>query len=90
MNGVIVVPPEFSWDRGIHMMGSVLWFDALRRDVLTFISSARVRDAGRHVKAICTDRTRSLVRLTNKGFSPVVVPFGALLRLGPLEISMHP
>ncbi len=82
--------PEFAWDRGIHLVGSVLWFDASRPDVLTFLSSARVRDAGRHAVALCTDRTRDLVRVVRKDFAPLVAPFGKVLHLGPLDITMHP
>ncbi len=86
----MVERPEFAWDRGIHLVGSVLWFDARRPDVLTFLSSARVRDAGRFARALCTDRTRALLRVARPGFSPLVAPFGQVLRLGALEITLHP
>lgn len=82
--------PELAWDRGIHLVGSILWLDAQRPDVLTFLSSARVREAGRHLKALCTDRTRTLVRVMRPDFSPLVAPFGQGLRLGPLDLTMHP
>lgn len=78
------------WNRGIHLTGSVLWFDAERHDVVSFVSSARVRDAWRHTRAICTDRTRALLRVSNPGFQALVTPFGRRIRLGPLELTLWP
>jgi putative mRNA 3-end processing factor len=82
--------PEIIWDRGVHLAGTVLWFDARRPDVLSVLSSARVRDAGRHARSLCTDRTRAIVRATRPAFAPLVAPFGRPVNLGPLEITMHP
>ncbi len=82
--------PDVTWDRGVHVLGSVLWLDARRPDVLTFLSSARVREAGRQVRALCSDRTRTIVRALRKDFSPLVAPFGQAIRLGPMELTLFP
>ncbi len=78
------------WNQGIHLVGSVLWFDAARHDVLSFVSSARVRDAWRHTRALCTERTRALLRVSRPAFQALVMPFGRRVALGPLELTLLP
>lgn len=80
----------FEWNQGVHLLGSVLWFDAARYDVMSFVSSARVPDAWRHSRALCTDRTRALLRLSRPGFQALVVPYGRRIALGPLELALVP
>ncbi len=80
----------FEWDQGVHLVGSVLWFDAMRHDVLSFVSSARVREAWRHTRALCTDRTRALLRVSRPGFQALVVPYGRRISVGPLHLTLLP
>lgn len=81
---------EFDFDRGVHLIGSVLWFDATRYDVMSVVSSARLDGAYRHGRAICTDRTRTLLRVSSATFKPLVSPFGRRLTLGPFQITLVP
>ncbi len=83
-------PVAFEWDQGVHLVGSVLWFDAGRHDVMSFVSSARVREAWRHTHALCTDRTRALLRVSRAGFQALVVPYGRRISVGPLELTLVP
>ena len=78
------------YDGGVHLQGSVLWFDAARHDVLSFVSSARMDGAWRYARALCTDRTRNLLRVYRPSFQALVSPFGRGISLGPLQITMHP
>jgi putative mRNA 3-end processing factor len=80
----------FEYDRGVHLAGSILWFDAARHDVMSVVSSARVDAAFRHSRALCTERTRALLRATSKTFQALVTPFGRRLALGPLQITLLP
>ncbi len=85
-----ITPVAFEWDQGVHLVGSVLWFDAGRHDVVSFVSSARVRDAWRHTRALCTDRTRTLLRVSRPGFQALAVPYGRRVSVGPLELTLAP
>jgi len=83
-------PHDFEWNDGVHLVGSVLWADGTRHDVLTFVSSARVRDAWRHLKAVCTDRTRALLRVSRADFQALVIPYGRRIQLGSLQLTPLP
>lgn len=81
---------RFDFERGVHLLGSILWMDAARRDVLSFVSSARIDRAAWVHRAVCTDRTRTLLRALRPDFQALVVPFQRSLMLGPLELTMVP
>ncbi len=81
---------EFEYDGGVHLGGSILWFDATRHEVLSFVSSARMDDAWRHTHAVCTDRTRALLRVTRPAFQALVSPFGRTLALGAFRVTLVP
>lgn len=81
---------EFEWEQGVHLKGSVLWLDAEKHNVMSFVSSARVDDSWRHTRAICTERTRTLLRVSKHSFQALVAPFGRRISLGPLELTLLP
>jgi len=81
---------ELEYDGGVHLTGSVLWFDAARHDILSFVSSARMDGAWRYARALCTDRTRTLLRVFRPSFQALVSPFGRSISLGSLQITMLP
>lgn len=81
---------EFEWDHGVHLKGAVLWFDSERHNVTSFVSSGRVDESWRHLRALCTERTRSLLRVSHKPFQALVAPYGHPLSLGPLELTLLP
>lgn len=81
---------RFDFERGVHLLGSILWMDAARRDVLSFVSSARVDRAAWLQRAVCTDRTRAILRALRPEFQALVVPFQRSLMLGSLELTMVP
>ncbi len=81
---------HFDFDRGVRLLGSILWMDAARRDVLSFVSSARVDRAAWFHRAVCTDRTRTLLRGLRPDFQALIAPFSRRLMVGPLELTMLP
>ena len=80
----------FDYDRGVRLLGSILWMDAARRDVLSFVSSARVDRAAALQRVVCTDRTRTLLRAQRPDFTALIAPFHRRLMVGPLELTMLP
>lgn len=88
--GPDLVDARVEWDRGAHLAGTLLWFDAARHDVLTAVSCARVDGAWRSARAVCTDRTRALLRTSSPGFSALVAPFGRRLAIGALSVRFFP
>lgn len=87
---MVMRTPVYEWDKGVHLLGSELWFDAVRYDVLSFITSARLRDAWRHTRAICTDKTRALLRVSRPGFQALTVPYNRSFSLGPFLVTLMP
>lgn len=81
---------RFDYDRGVRLLGSILWLDAVRRDVLSFVSSARVDRAASLLRVVCTDRTRTLLRALRPDFQALIAPFHRRLMVGPLELTMLP
>jgi hypothetical protein len=81
---------RFDYDRGVRLLGSILWMDAARRDVLNFVSSARVDRAAVLQRGVCTDRTKTLLRALRPDFQALIAPFHRRLMVGPLELTMLP
>ncbi|MBM4395984.1 MAG: hypothetical protein FJ087_09865 [Deltaproteobacteria bacterium] len=81
---------DFEYDGGVRLSGSILWLDATRHDVLSFVSSARMDDAWRHGRCIATDRTRALLRVRHRQFQALVSTYGQRMSLGPLALTLIP
>ena len=86
--------PTVVSDRGLNLLGTVLWFDAEARTELCFASSARLRRPGRHRKLVCSSATGTLFGLRDARLArrPRVLtgPFGQPFRLGPLTLELLP
>ena len=76
--------------RGIHLLGTVLWFDASAPRDLCFLSSAQARQPAMHRKAVCTNDTARLIQLRGGRVRALSGPYGHSVRLGPLTLEMFP
>ena len=81
---------RFAFDRGVRLLGSILWMDASRRDVLSFVSSARIERAAWFQRTVCTERTRALLRVSRPGFRALIAPFQRRMMVGSLALTMVP
>jgi len=81
---------EYEWDKGVRLKGSVLRFDTRRYNVMSFVSSARIEGSWRHTRAICTERTRTLLRTSHRPFQALVSPFGRRFSVGKLRLTLLP
>lgn len=81
---------RFAFERGVRLLGSILWMDAARRDVMSFVSSARIDRAAWFHRAVCTERTRALLRLSRPDFQALIAPYHRRLMVGALELTMVP
>jgi putative mRNA 3-end processing factor len=95
-------PPEIHWRDGVHLPGTLLWFDAPRRHQLSFVSHAaagsrsppaapagRERGRGRATgKVLATAATCALSGVRER--DALVAEYGRPLSLGPLRIELFP
>lgn len=81
---------QVTWDKGLRLANVALWFDSGRYEAKNFVSSARIKEAWRYRDALCTDRTRFLIRVSRAGFQAIVAPYGKPISLGPFEVTLLP
>ena len=87
-----VARPEVELVGGaIHLSDSVLWFDAPRRQDLSFVSHAHGDHIARHRRVIATDPTaRLMARRLGTLPDVLTVPYYQTFDLGPLRLQLHP
>ena len=82
--------PSVVCRRGVHLLGTVLWCDAVDRRDLCFLSSVRIGRPGQHRKVLCTEETATLLRHRGRRVPALAGPCGQPLKLGPLVLEMSP
>jgi putative mRNA 3-end processing factor len=82
--------PSVVWRRGVHLTGTVLWFDAAGDHDLCFVSSACAFRPGRHRKVLCTAETATLLRARGARPRALTAPYGHPLQLGRLRLELVP
>jgi len=85
--------PAVAGHRGVHLTGTVLWFDAAGDHDLCFVSSAGAWRPGRHRKVLCTEETAALLRARGgRGvrLRALTAPYGHALHLGRLRLELLP
>jgi putative mRNA 3-end processing factor len=80
----------FEWNGGIKLLGKPIWFDGVRYDEISVITSARVKNAHRHKRSVCTDKTFYLLRTFGPAFECLKLPYGVWVEVGGLRLSLHP
>lgn len=82
--------PTVIWRRGVHLLGTELWFDAAGARDLCFVSSASAWRPAKHRKVLCTQETAALIRARGGRVRALTVPYGQSLRLGRLRLELLP
>jgi Cft2 family RNA processing exonuclease len=89
--------PEVEYRDGLHLVGSVVWFDAARVRDLAFISHAHVQALLPHRKVLMTEGTLRLLRAGHptatarlRAADVLTCPFGRRFSLGSLDIELLP
>lgn len=85
--------PEIIYDKGVHVLGSVLWMDSPRSRELCFVSHSGVPGIRRHSKVLCTDSTARLSARqarVDKRLNALVCPYRRPFSLGPLRMELLP
>lgn len=81
---------EFEFNGGIHLVDSVLWFDADRRHDLTFISHAHFDRIGKNRRILATDTTLKILTRSSGKVESLISPFKRRFTLGQLELELVP
>ncbi|MBI3073919.1 MAG: MBL fold metallo-hydrolase [Deltaproteobacteria bacterium] len=74
--------------RGLHLVGTVLWFDSVRARDLSFVSHAHVDHLAPHRKILATPATARLVRHRIGETAALVSPFGRVFSIGGMTIEL--
>ncbi len=75
---------------GVHLVDSVLWFDAPRQADLCFVSHAHLGLSIAHKKVLTTPQTAALVHEKFDPARALLAPFWRRFVLGELELELFP
>ncbi len=78
------------YNRGLHLLGTVLWFDAPRRADLCFLSHAHFARPVPHRKILTTPITAALVRPRLHKARTLLCPYHRSFALGELGLMLVP
>jgi putative mRNA 3-end processing factor len=78
------------YKRGLHLIGTVLWFDAVRARDLSFVSHAHVDHIAPHRKILATPTTARLVRHRLGETAALISPFGRVFSIGGMTVELFP
>jgi len=81
---------DLEYAGGIHLTGSVLWFDCDRRRDLSFISHAHMEFVGKNRRILATDKTLKILTRASGKIEALTSPYRRRFTLGALELEMHP
>ena len=83
--------PTLVYRNGVHLLGTMVWFDPTRASEFCAISSAAQPRLRRHQRALWSDRTARLVE-SQGGFSlsGLACPYRHSFNLGPLVFELIP
>jgi len=89
--------PRVEYRDGLHLVDSVVWFDATRVHDLAFVSHAGVGGLLPHRKIVTTEPTLRLLRALHPGAAArlravdlLASPYGRTFSLGALDLSLLP
>ena len=82
--------PDVAFDDGVHLPGTVLWFDSPRERDLCFVGHARSGRFPAHRKVLCTQATARLAARHLASADLLVSPFSRPFSLGELNIELFP
>ncbi len=82
--------PDVAFDDGVHLLGTVLWFDSPRERDLCFVGHARSGRVPAHRKVLCTQATARLAQRRLARADLLVSPCSRPFSLGELTIELFP
>lgn len=81
---------DFENVNGVHLSGSILWCDTIRKNGLSFLSSALAGDIAKNRRVLCTEATARLATRGKGKLDVLVAPYAQSLDVGDLRLSLHP
>lgn len=88
---MIATEPRIVYDDGVHLRGTILWFDPERQREMCALSSARMVRTDRHPRVLLSDRTARLVAVKfGRKTKGLACPFNRSFSLGSLQIELFP
>jgi hypothetical protein len=92
---VPVAEDAFVWQRGVRIVGTRIWCDALRANGVCFVSHALARPAGRvspHTRVIASDETARLCAAIGRPLpeGALLAPFARPFAVGRLRLELLP
>ena len=84
-------PPKIRYDHGVHLEGTLLWFDPSRVRDFCAVTSARVPLGKRQTKVLWGDKTaRILAASQGRKMRGLVCPYNRAFSMGNLTIELFP
>jgi putative mRNA 3-end processing factor len=81
---------DFEYLSGVHLSGTVLWFDCERKNALSFLSHAHAEFAGKNRRILATEKTVKILSRGAGRIDALTSPFRRPFTLGPLLLELHP
>lgn len=78
------------FDRGIHLRGTSLWFDSVKKSKFSFISNANIGKFSPSEKVIATPETLRLIEKRIKDSVALACPYNRLFTIGSVEAELIP
>ncbi|MFT7624308.1 MAG: putative mRNA 3-end processing factor [Myxococcota bacterium] len=83
--------PQIVWDAGVHLDGTILWFDPTKARNFAALTSAATPITDRQKRFLWGDRTARLVSVqAGRRFPGLVTPYGRAFSMGNLDIQLFP
>lgn len=78
------------FDRGIHLRGTSLWFDSVKKSKFSFISNANIGKFSPSEKVIATPETLRLIENRIKNSVALACPYNRPFTIGSVEAELIP
>jgi len=78
------------FDRGIHLRGTSLWFDSVKKSKFSFISNANIGKFSPSEKVIATPETLRLIEMKIKNSVALACPYNRPFTIGSVEAELIP
>lgn len=78
------------FDRGIHLRGTSLWFDSVKKSKFSFISNANIGKFSPSEKVIATPETLRLIEKRIKNSVALACPYNRPFTIGSVEAELIP
>ena len=80
----------FEFNNGVHLKGTAIWFDAIKKKKMSFITNALATAYLNHEKVIATPQTCRLLKSRIKKANMLPCPYNHVFNLGKTEVEFIP